>query len=155
MNHKILHKLEQMIHVSPQLIRNPETMRQAIRGTFAVDVEDVEFKTIGELVERIDDKVLDGYFRHVWQSEIKKYKYSGPAIIDEINKLKPRKVLDIGCGYNEFKNKIPNLIGIDPFNDAADICVKMLDYHPQERFDAMIALGSINFGSTSKIFAEL
>ena len=41
MNHKILHKLEQMIHVSPQLIRNPETMRQAIRGTFAVEVEDV------------------------------------------------------------------------------------------------------------------
>ncbi len=72
MNHKILNKLEQMIHISPQLIRNPDTLRQAIRGTFAVDVEDVEFTTIGELVDRIDDKVLDGYFRHVWQSETSK-----------------------------------------------------------------------------------
>ena len=155
MNHKILHKLENMIHVSPQLIRNPETMRQAIRGTFAVDVEDVEFNTIGELVDRIDDKVLDGYFRHVWQSETSKYKYSGPALIGEINQLKPRRVLDIGCGYHEFRGKIDNIIGIDPFNDAADICVKTLDYHPEERFDAVLALGSINFGSTSKIFAEL
>ena len=155
MNHKILNKLEQMIHISPQLIRNPDTLRQAIRGTFAVDVEDVEFTTIGELVDRIDDKVLDGYFRHVWQSETSKYKYSGPALIGEINKLKPRRVLDIGCGYHEFRGKIDNIIGIDPYNDAADICVKTLDYHPQERFDAVLALGSINFGSTSKIFAEL
>ena len=116
MNHKILHKLENMIHVSPQLIRNTETMRQAIRGTFAVDVQDVEFNTIGELVDRIDDKVLDGYFRHVWQSETSKYKYSGPALIGEINQLKPRRVLDIGCGYNEFQGKIDNIIGIDPFS---------------------------------------
>ena len=91
----------------------------------------------------------------MWQSETSKYKYSGPALIGEINQLKPRRVLDIGCGYNEFKGKIHNIIGIDPFNDAADICVKTLDYHPEERFDAVLALGSINFGSTSKIFAEL
>ena len=155
MNHKILNKLEQMIHISPQLLRNSETLRQAIRGAFAVDVEDVEFDTIGELVDRIDDKVLDGYFRHVWQGEMSRYKYSGPALIGEVNKLKPRRVLDIGCGYHEFLGKIDNIIGIDPYNNAADICVKLLDYHPEERYDAMLALGSINFGSTSKIFAEL
>ena len=155
MNHKILNKLEQMIHISPQLLRNSETLRQAIRGAFAVDVEDVEFDTIGELVDRIDDKVLDGYFRHVWQGEMSRYKYSGPALIGEVNKLKPRRVLDIGCGYHEFRGKIDNIIGIDPYNNAADICVKLLDYHPEERYDAMLALGSINFGSTSKIFAEL
>ena len=155
MNHKILNKLEKMIHVSPQLLRNPETLRQAIRGTFAVDVEDVVYKTIGELVDRIDDRVLDGYFRHVWQGEMSRYKYSGPALIGEVNNLKPRKVLDIGCGYHEFKGKINNLIGIDPYNDKADICVPLLDYHPEERYDAMLALGSINFGSTDKIFAEL
>ena len=155
MNHKILNKLEKMIHISPQLLRNPETLRQAIRGTFAVDVEDVVYKTIGELVDRIDDRVLDGYFRHVWQGEMSRYKYSGPALIGEVNNLKPRKVLDIGCGYHEFKGKINNLIGIDPYNDKADICVPLLDYHPEERYDAMLALGSINFGSTDKIFAEL
>ena len=84
-----------------------------------------------------------------------KYKYSGPALIDEINNLKPRRVLDIGCGYHEFKGKIDNIVGIDPYNSAADYEVKLLDYNPTEKFDATLALGSINFGSTDKIFAEL
>lgn len=154
MNHKILHKLEQLIHTSPQLLRNSRTLQQAIQGTFDVEI-DVEYSHIGELVDRIDDKVLDNYFRNVWQGEMKKYKYSGLALIDEINSLKPRKVLDIGCGYHEFKGKIDNIVGIDPYNDAADLCVKLLDHYPQEKYDAVIALGSINFGSTDKIYAEL
>ena len=103
MNHKILNKLENMIHISPKLLRNPETLRQAIRGAFAVDVEDVSYNNIGELVDKIDDLVLDHYFRHVWQGHIKRFKYSGPALIGEVHNLKPRKVLDIGCGYHEFK----------------------------------------------------
>jgi len=155
MNHKILHKLENMIHTSPQLLRNPQTLKQAIQGTFNVELEDVSYDNIGELVDRIDDAVLDEYFRHHWQPEMKKYKYSGLKLIDEINSLKPRKVLDIGCGYHEFKGKIDNIIGIDPYNDAADYEVKLLDYNPEEKFDATLALGSINFGSTDKIFSEL
>lgn len=155
MNHKILNKLEQMIHVSPQLLRNPETMRQAIQGTFNVSIDNVEYENIGQLVDRIDDKVLENYFANVWQGEMSKYKYSGPALIDEINKLKPRRVLDIGCGYHEFKGKIDNIFGIDPYNKKADLCVSLLEYQTDEKFDAMLALGSINFGSTDKIFAEL
>ena len=155
MNHKILHKLEQMIHTSPQLLRNQRTLQQAIQGTFDIEIDNVEYTHIGELVDRIDDKVLDNYFRNVWQGEMKKYKYSGPALIGEINSLKPRRVLDIGCGYHEFKGKIDNIVGIDPYNDAADLCVKLLDHHPDEKYDAVIALGSINFGSTDKIYAEL
>jgi len=155
MNHKILYKLEQLIHTSPQLLRQPQTLRQAIRGTFGVDVENVTYNTIGELVDRIDDRVLSNYFSNYWQGEIKKYKYSGLKLIDEVNNLKPRRVLDIGCGYHEFRGKIDNLVGIDPYNSAADYQVKLLDYHPQEKFDATLALGSINFGSTDKIFAEL
>lgn len=155
MNHKILHKLENMIHTSPQLLRNPHLLKQAIQGTFNVEIADVAYNNIGELVDRIDDAVLDEYFRHHWQGEMKKYKYSGLALIDEINNLKPRKVLDIGCGYHEFKGKINNIVGIDPYNSNADYEVKLLDYNPEEKFDAMLALGSINFGSTDKIFAEL
>ena len=33
--------------------------------------------------------------------------------------------------------------------------VKLLDHHPDEKYDATLALGSINFGSTDKIFSEL
>jgi hypothetical protein len=136
-------------------MRNPRTLQQAIQGTFDIEIDNVEYTHIGELVDRIDDKVLDNYFRNVWQGEMKKYKYSGLGLIDEINSLKPRKVLDIGCGYHEFKGKIDNIVGIDPYNDAADLCVKLLDHHPKEKYDAVIALGSINFGSTDKIYAEL
>ena len=155
MNHKILHKLEQMIHTSPQLLRQPGTLKQAIQGTFDIELNDVNYTNVGELVDRIDDKVLDNYFRNHWQGAMSKYKYSGPALIKEVNSLKPRSVLDIGCGYHEFKGKIDNLTGIDPYNSNADIEVKLLDYHPQERYDATLALGSINFGSTDKIFTEL
>lgn len=144
-----------MIHTSPQLLRNPQTLQQAIQGTFDIELDSVEHNNIGELVDRIDDAVLDKYFRHYWQGEMKKYKYSGLALIDEINSLKPRRVLDIGCGYHEFRGKIDNIVGIDPYNSSADYEVKLLDYKPTEKFDATLALGSINFGSTDKIFAEL
>ena len=155
MNHKILHKLEQIIHTSPQLLRQPETLRQAIQGTFDIELAHVNYKNIGELVDRIDNEILDNYFRYFWQAALSKYKYSGPALINEVNNLKPRSVLDIGCGYHEFKGKIHNLTGIDPYNSKADVEVKLLDYHPKEKYDATLALGSINFGDTNKIFAEL
>ena len=69
--------------------------------------------------------------------------------------MKPRSVLDVGCGYNEFKGKIHNLIGVDAFNDRADVKSSIIDYNPGKQFDVVISLGSINFGSAEKVFAEL
>jgi hypothetical protein len=155
MNHKILESIEHMLQTSPQLLRNSKLLQQAIAGTFDVEIDDVSFNNIGELVEKIDDAVLARYFGEVWQPEMKKFKYSGLGLINEINNLKPRKVLDIGCGYNEFKGKIHNLVGLDPYNNAADIRCKIKDYRSNEKYDVVLALGSINFGSTDKIFTEL
>jgi hypothetical protein len=155
MNHKILSAVEHMLQTSPQLLRNSQKLRQAIVGTFDVEIEDVSFGNVGELVDKIDDAVLGRYFSEVWQPEMKKFKYSGLSLIDEVNNLKPRSVLDIGCGYNEFKGKINNLTGLDPFNHRADICCKIADYRTTELYDVVLALGSINFGSTDKIFTEL
>jgi ubiquinone/menaquinone biosynthesis C-methylase UbiE len=86
---------------------------------------------------------------------MKKWKYSGVALIDEVNSLKPRAVLDVGCGYNEFKGKIHNLIGIDPYNDRADLQVRTLEYKTDQRFDVIMCLGSVNFGSRDKIIEEV
>jgi hypothetical protein len=155
MNHKILSAVEHMLQTSPQLLRNSQKLRQAIVGTFDVEIEDVSFGNVGELVEKIDDAVLGRYFSEVWQPEMKKFKYSGLGLINEVNNLKPRSVLDIGCGYNEFKGKIDNLVGLDPYNSRADIQCKIADYQTTERYDVVLALGSINFGSTDKIFTEL
>jgi len=155
MNHKILYKIEEMFQTSPQLLRNDKKLRQAIRDIFNVDIDDVTFTNVGELVNKIDEKVLSKYFNEIWQSRTKTYKYSGLSIVQEINSLNPRSVLDIGCGYNEFKGKIYNLIGIDPYNNCADIKVPLLKYVTNEKYDVIIAFGSINFGSTDKVFSEL
>ena len=155
MNHKIVYKIEEMFQTSPQLLRNDKKLRQAIRGIFNVDIDDVTFTNVSDLVVRIDEKVLSKYFSEIWQPRTKTYKYSGLSIVQEINSLNPRSVLDIGCGYNEFKGKIYNLIGIDPYNNCADIKVPLLKYATNEKYDVIIAFGSINFGSTDKIFSEL
>ena len=155
MNHKILEAVEHMLQTSPQLLRDSKKLQQAIVGTFDVWLEDVGFSNIGELVDKIDNEVLARYFGEVWQPEMKKFKYSGLKLVDEVNALKPRNVIDIGCGYNEFKGKIDNLVGLDPYNSKADIQCKIADYVTSEQYDVVLALGSINFGSTDKIFTEL
>lgn len=155
MNHKILFKLETMIHDNPGLLCDKILLEKTINYEFGVTVSVDNPKDIAEIVNIIDDAVLSVYFSEVWQPETKKFKYSGLTLIDEVNALNPTSVLDAGCGYNEFKGKINNLIGIDPYNKNADINVSITDYHPKEKFDVVLALGSINFGSTSKIFSEL
>lgn len=142
---------------SPHLMRNNALLSMAINGTFGVQIKptDAYHKDINDLATIIDHAVLKKYFSTVWQPQTKKYKYSGLSIIDEVNNLKPKNVLDLGCGYNEFKGKISNLIGVDPYNTKADIKSSILDYTNKELFDITICLGSINFGSVDKVYSEL
>ena len=155
MNTKIFNKLNQMVKDSPQLMLCNHTLNQAINGEFGVDIKDTNTSGIGPLVHQIDELVMERYFSKVWQPETKKYKYSGLSIVDDVNALSPENVLDVGCGYNEFKGKIHNLTGIDPYNHRADILVHTLDYNSKTKYDVTICLGSINFGSTDKIIKEL
>ena len=124
-----------------------------IKEKFGVDVKRCD--TIEQYVEVIDDACLHKYFSKYWQNDMKKWKYSGLALINEVNALKPRAVLDVGCGYNEFRGKIDNLIGIDPYNDKADLEVSTLEYKTDKKFDVILCLGSVNFGSKDKITAEV
>ena len=89
---------------------------------------------------------LDTYFSGIWQDQnFESLKYSGYQLVDYVNAKEPSSVLDVGCGYNRFKGKINRLIGIDPYNDAADIKVSLEEYKGP-RCDIALALGSINFG---------
>ena len=124
-----------------------------ILETFGVEVARCD--TLEQYVEAIDVACLHKYFSKYWENDIKKWKYSGLALVDEVNSLKPRAVLDVGCGYNEFKGKIDNLLGIDPYNDKADLQVSTLEYRTTQKFDVIMCLGSINFGSRDKIIAEI
>ena len=123
-----------------------------ILETFGVEVARCD--TLEQYAEAIDVACLHKYFSKYWENDIKKWKYSGLALVEEVNSLKPRAVLDVGCGYNEFKGKINNLIGIDPYNDRADLEVSTLEYRTTQKFDVIMCLGSVNFGSRDKIIAE-
>ena len=125
-----------------------------ISKTFGVKLKD-KFEKLEDYVEAIDNLILDRYFSKYWQADMKKWKYSGLQLIDEVNKLKPRAVLDVGCGYNEFKGKIKNLTGIDPYNHHADWKIHLRDYKTKIKYDVILCLGSINFGSRSKIESEI
>jgi hypothetical protein len=96
---------------------------------------------------------LNNYFSSVWKSKLDQYQYSGWALVDKIqsNEL----VLDVGCGFNEFKTRIINLIGIDPANDRADVKLSIEKYSPPHKFDVALCLGSINFGNKLTIMNQI
>lgn len=155
MNIKILNELDRILKANPSLSNDLSTFCQVINGVFNISLPSISTSNPKELETTIDNAVLAQYFSKVWQPETKKFKYSGLSIIDDVNAMFPRAVIDIGCGYNEFKGKIDNLIGIDPYNDRADVKSTVLDYKTDVKYDVAICLGSINFGSTDKIIAEL
>lgn len=125
-----------------------------IKNLFDVEINH-RHENLVDYTNDIDTKCLHKYFQKHWQADMKKWKYSGLSLIDQVNELNPRAVLDVGCGYNEFRGKIHNLIGIDPYNNKADHQLDLMSYKPQNKFDIILALGSINFGGRNKIIAEV
>jgi hypothetical protein len=96
---------------------------------------------------------LNNYFATEWKSNINQYKYSGWALID---KIQPGDtVIDVGCGFNEFRGRVPNLIGIDPANAMADYRLSVEGFQTAERFDVAFCLGSINFGDEATIVNQI
>lgn len=97
---------------------------------------------------------IGDYFENIWKPEIDKYRYSGWQLLIKVNL--GQKILDVGCGYHPFKPYLKDsIIGIDPYNDAADIRVRIEDYYTNELFDAVFCLGSINFGKEHTILKQI
>jgi hypothetical protein len=120
---------------------------------------DVEIDLSGSVTNvtaDIDDKYAARFWGGgVWQPRTDVYQYTGWNIVDEINKLSPKAVLDVGCGYNQFKPRIKNLVGIDKFNNSADYMVDILEYNVEpQTYDAVIVFGSINFGDYDDVSAR-
>lgn len=104
--------------------------------------------SVASIVEDLSERYIHRFFSEMWRPRTGEYDHSGWALVDEINALNPQSVLDVGCGYHPFKGRINNLVGIDPYNDAADYEVDILDYDVKPgSHDVIIALGSINFNS--------
>jgi hypothetical protein len=122
--------------------------------TFDVVVEPIG--TVSALTDTIDNAYASKFWGGgIWKPKTDGYQYTGWGIVDEINKRTPRAVLDVGCGYNQFKPRIPNLVGIDKFNNSADFMVDILEYNVEpETYDAVIVFGSINFGDYNEVSSK-
>ena len=97
----------------------------------------------------MNQQELNNYFRNQWRGQFNQYLFSG---INLAKKIHPTEwVLDVGCGINAFKQIIPNLIGIDPAFDHADIKTTIEALNIDKKFDVAFCLGSINFGNEEVI----
>lgn len=137
------------IDMLPWTPKRLEKFKQDIVDTF--DVEANYTTTVAALANDIDHKYALRFWGGIWQPKTDVYQYTGWGIVDEIMKYNPKKVLDVGCGYNQFKQRIPNLIGLDKYNNSADYMIDILEYNVDDRYDAVIVLGSINFGEYEDI----
>ena len=108
--------------------------------------------TLSEITDDLSERYILRFFSEIWKPRTGDYEHTGWELAEEINRLSPKSVLDVGCGYHPFKGRIQNLIGIDPYNNCADYEVDILDYKVKpESHDVIIALGSINFNSRDEI----
>jgi hypothetical protein len=108
--------------------------------------------TLLEIVDDLSERYTHRFFAEIWKPRTGDYDHSGWALVEEISRQDPKSVLDVGCGYHPFKGRIPNLVGIDPYNNCADYEVDILDYKIKPgTHDHIIALGSINFNSREDI----
>ena len=124
--------------------------RDAVEGELQLKSDFVG--TLRSIVDDLSERYTHHFFSEVWQPRTGDYEHTGWELADEINKLNPQSVLDVGCGYHPFKGKIQNIVGIDPYNSAADYEVDILEYKVKpESHDVVIALGSINFNSRDEI----
>lgn len=96
------------------------------------------------------DKLLKDFFKDTWKTNS-----FDEELIRTINDLLPQKVLDVGCGFNLYKGHIPHLFGIDIVNPSADLVCDVLDFKPESKFDVIMCLGSINFGTQDDIVGRL
>ena len=107
--------------------------------------------TLEQIVADLSERYTDRFFREIWKPRTGDYDYTGWALAERIAEQNPKSVLDVGCGYHPFKGRIPNLVGIDPYNNCADYEVDILEYQVKHQYDHIIALGSINFNSQDEI----
>lgn len=102
-----------------------------------------------------NQEYLNNYFGTTWRNRnrsLDQYQYSGWELI---GKVRPgERVVDVGCGDNPFKGKIPNLVGFDPAFPEADYQLTLEEFcavHNVNKFNVAFCLGSINFGSKEHI----
>ncbi|WP_353482426.1 class I SAM-dependent methyltransferase [Haliscomenobacter sp.] len=97
-----------------------------------------------------NQSLLNEYFSTKWKPNSNIHTYSGPSVIAQ-KIASHEQVLDIGCGQNPFRALLPNVVGIDPAFEQADVHCTIEQFETDQLFDVATCLGSINFGSRDTI----
>ena len=97
--------------------------------------------------------IVKEYFSKHWVSRLTTYKYSNHSIANKI--ADHERVIDVGCGNNEFIGKITNLTGIDIVNKNAHIITDIESYEPNELFNVSLCLGSIQYGTHADMVRQI
>lgn len=120
-------------------------------------VETVKQAFVSQL--RKNYEVRDNDAKQIFLSKIvEKYPINGATMIEEINRLGPKLVVDLGCGLNQYKGLINNLVGVDVVGCREDIVADITDlkeHFKDHTVDVVLALGSINFGEDDLIESQL
>ena len=107
------------------------------------------------VVEHFNEKP---YRHQEWET----HELTSNNLIAELNALDPNLIIDGGCGTNPFKGKVRNIVGFDPATvyGTPDLNLSFEEVVEQNIFgegsaDAVLALGSINFGDYDRIYKQL
>jgi hypothetical protein len=102
------------------------------------------------LQQHLNQGVMDIYFRNHWTPDPDNRTHrTGIELQQRLRDMNPSRVLDVGCAGNEWKKLLGDCVwGIDPHNAEADEQTDILDFHNADigKYDAVLALGSVNFG---------
>jgi len=91
-------------------------------------------------IENENEDPLKQYFKYTWkQTEIDSH------VVEEIKNVK--SVIDVGCGFNQYKQFNNKLIGIDYSNDKADWVGDLIYYKTNIKFEVAICYGILHFYS--------
>lgn len=128
-------------------------MKQVIQMTVNNDPI-VQSETLDQVREHFNKA---NYSRQRWAT----HSESSETLIPFLQKQNARLILDVGCGTNPYKEHVPNLIGMDAANyPEADLNLACEEVHALNIFqpgcaDAVLALGSINFGTWAVVKNQL
>lgn len=126
--------------------RNCESIEQLIKEidlqytTNYFQSESGTFKGLIDVVDHKGNKIQ--HIEHKW-------KIRGKNLISRLKKMQEEKpdltILDIGCGYNMYKDHLNNVTGVDPYVESADILCKISDFKPKQKYDVIICFGPMNW----------
>jgi len=101
----------------------------------------------------MDQDLLNQYFKDTWKSRFHEHGRTGIQLAGQIRD--EHLVLDVGCGNNNFKGHVKNLVGIDPVFEDADVITTIEDYVTDSQFDIALCLDSMIFGSRGHIEKQI